>query len=112
MPPELALGYLAEMVRVCRPSGFIVVQIVTKRTGPPGRRGSWYWPPTVAKLAWRAFNRRMAIATVVEMFPIPESTVRNAFADAGADILAAWPDNAAGSSFESLLFVARPRNRV
>jgi ubiquinone/menaquinone biosynthesis C-methylase UbiE len=106
MPQDLAKGYLAEMVRVCRPSSFILVQIVTTRH----QRASWFWPPTLAKLAWRAFNRRMALAPVLEMFPMPESDARRAMVGAGAEIIAVLPDGAAGSSFESRLIVARAKN--
>lgn len=103
MPPELARGYLAEFVRVCRPGGAILVQLVTwKRVS-----GRWYWPPTLLRWIRRRLNHRFAFAPVLAMYALPEREVRLTLESAGGKVVATWPDDAAGQGFESRVFAVQ-----
>lgn len=104
LPDDLAAGYLGEFMRVARPDGLVVVQIVTQK-----RRVVSLWPPTLLKLGWRAVNRRLIFVPVMDMCPLPVARAQAAIAAAGGEILAWWPDTSGGGRFESRILVARAR---
>ncbi|MGH7995877.1 MAG: class I SAM-dependent methyltransferase [Opitutaceae bacterium] len=105
MPPPLARGYLAEMIRVCEPGGLVLVQVMTRR-----RRGGGWWPPSLAKRACRALNGRLALAPVIAMFTVPESEAREIAAGAGGELAAVWSEEPVEGNFESRVLVVRPKS--
>jgi len=98
----LAVDYLAEFMRVARPDGLVVVQVVTRK-----RRVFSLWPPTLLKLLWRTVNHWLVLVPVMDMCPIPVQRVESVVDAAGGKILAWWPDASSGERFESKILIAR-----
>jgi SAM-dependent methyltransferase len=97
MPPSLSAGYIAEFVRVARPTGVAVFQIPSR----PSR--------TAVGLAMRILP-----AVVVErvrkmqMHGTPPDAVNAIVAAAGGEVLEVTPDTSAGPHWESFRYVVRP----
>lgn len=85
VPPALAEGYLAELVRVVRPGGAVVVLVATRPV--PGVRG---WLSTHAPLALLRAGQRLVLRypAPMRMHTTDEATVRRAAARHGGRVVA------------------------
>ena len=109
--PRIAEGYLREFVRVCVPGGIIVTQ-VPSRIGwrirlHPGRllNAAVRNLPAVPK----PVGRRL-LPYSMRLIAVSEKRVRETLEEAGAEVLAAFPDGRTGTdAAPSLLYVARRR---
>ncbi len=102
MPSDLALAYFSEFLRVTRPGGLVLVQLVTHKTP-----GLWYWPPSLLRRLWRSLNSILLWSPHMEMHVFEEAKVHALAAQAGSSVLATWPDSSGGGRFESKVFVIR-----
>jgi SAM-dependent methyltransferase len=105
LPRDLATGYLREMIRVLRPGGAAVVQVVT---GPTASLKGWiarYAPFRV--VAWGQ-QRLLRYPAPMRMTPMPPAVVSAALAGTGARVLDAQPDHSYGGHWKCVrYFLAR-----
>jgi hypothetical protein len=63
----------------------------------------------VATRLRRVFCRIIPIAPLIDVYCLAPEEVRAVLASAGAEVLAQWPDDSCGPSYESFLYLARKR---
>jgi SAM-dependent methyltransferase len=104
MPPQHALSYVREFVRVLAPGGVAVFQIPASYGRPTGLLDDRRLPPRVrnAAVRWRGRIRRRA---VMEMYPIRRRRVEREVEGAGGIVRAVLPDNLAGDLCVSVHYV-------
>lgn len=111
LPPPLIRAYLCDFARICRPGGVLLFQLPSREL--PRRRGNpWsLWPPTVAtrlrRVFRRGFNRLVPINPVIDVHCLDPEEVRTILVSVGARVLAQWPDDSCGPTYESFLYLAR-----
>ncbi|HEX6200041.1 MAG TPA: class I SAM-dependent methyltransferase [Thermoanaerobaculia bacterium] len=105
VPPRLAEGYLAELVRVLRPGGVLVFQLPAGRTGgadgllPRLRRALRRSAPRALHRLWRRVTARGE--PFLDMNAIPRERVVALVEEAGGRVEAAQPDDAPGPGWVS-----------
>ncbi len=85
VPPEPALAYIREFVRIVRPGGTAIFQV---RIGPhirPGSFAAWFY--RVKREYWRRFWQRLRGRIPYEMHFVARAQVEQAVAAAGGRIL-------------------------
>jgi ubiquinone/menaquinone biosynthesis C-methylase UbiE len=104
LAPEYSRRYLAEFMRVCAPHGAVYFQMTGRPVRPPRR--SWY-PPTVAKNAWRRINALLALHPAMEMHSLSRAEVEALIRTAGGEIVWVDESHGAGQDYESCVYLAR-----
>lgn len=104
IPPDYALRYIAEFVRVLASGGVVLFQLPARSS--LARRKLSYYPPTVLKRAWRRIRRILAIDSYMAMHAVPRATVVATLQAAGATPLDVSPSEAAGDEFECYRYIA------
>ena len=97
---------LAEFIRICAPGGAIYFQTTDMRAPIP--RFSWY-PPTLAKRAWRAANNFFVWRAAMEMHSLPRAEVEAIVRASGAEFLRVDERHGTGKGFESCTYLARKK---
>lgn len=85
LPRELAIAYLKEFVRICRPGGCVCVQIVTEISS--SSKKITYYPPTLLKRLLRWIRKKTGIGASMEMNALPLKVVESVISDAGGEII-------------------------
>jgi SAM-dependent methyltransferase len=109
LPPPLIRSYLAEFARICRPGGILLFQLPARELSRKPRNPWSLWPPTVATRLSRVVNRLIPVNPVIDVHCLGPDDVRAVLASAGAEVLAQWPDDSCGPTYESFLYLARKR---
>ncbi len=109
VPPTASHRYLAEMVRVTRPSGLIVVQAPSAWVRPPPRRRLTWWPGTLWNHLRPHLRRWLVLEPVMDMHLLPREAVEATLGAAGADILAVDTLPSAGPDIVSHRYIALRR---
>jgi hypothetical protein len=63
----------------------------------------------VATRLSRVVNRLIPVNPVIDVHCLGPDDVRAVLASAGAEVLAQWPDDSCGPTYESFLYLARKR---
>ena len=106
VPPEAALRYIAEFMRVLAPGGVALFQMPASAPPAPHRRWSFY-PPTVWKNFRRGVRRLLVLDPVMKMHAIPRTTVLATLRAAGGEVLDVVRSDAAGADYESYRYLVR-----
>jgi SAM-dependent methyltransferase len=85
VPPEPALAYIKEFVRIIRPGGTAIFQVRIGRLVRPGTLAAWFY--RVKREYWRRFWQRVRGRIPYEMHFVARSQVEQAVAEAGGRIL-------------------------
>jgi len=109
VPTSLIRLYLGEFARICRPGGVLLFQVPSRELTRKPRNPWSLWPPTVATRLRRVFCRIIPIAPLIDVYCLVPEEVRAVLASAGAEVVAQWPDDSCGPSYESFLYLARKR---
>ena len=94
-PPTLALGYVAEVVRVLSPPGRAAFQMPTAPRWNGGGIAARFLPPAVA----------IRLRSGMEMHGMPTDAVKEAVERAGGVVLARHEDDMAGPRWRSRSYV-------
>jgi SAM-dependent methyltransferase len=107
--PDVILRYVRDFVRVARPDGVIVFQLLSripfKMRIQPRRR--LYHLLRVMGFAPAMLYQRLGL-TPMTVNCVPEAQVIRVIAEAGGEVLKVKPDLSAGPNIESRIYWARP----
>lgn len=106
LEPPLALGYIAEFLRVTKPGGLVVFQIPTERI-----RRRWRYA-IIREFPWavRAVRRlRFGALPALEMHAVPHDAIASVVRRHGGEIRAVEQDQAAGETFTSSIYLVQKR---
>jgi cyclopropane fatty-acyl-phospholipid synthase-like methyltransferase len=104
LPRTLAEGYLAELVRVVRPGGAVVVQTVTRPTASPKGVAAAVLPVRVQAYLQR---RVLGYPAPMLMTPLPARRVARIAREAGAEVVQVTRDQGYGGHWVCRRFVLR-----
>lgn len=96
VPPDAALSYVREFVRLLAPGGIAIFQATSEYVGPRYRRVLRMLPQWLISLPWRWANRT---PYYMEMNEVPRNRVEGIVAEAGGIVLAVEEDRFAGDQW-------------
>lgn len=102
----LAVGYIAEFLRITRPGGLVVFQIPTERI-----RRRWRYA-VIRRFPWavRAIRRlRFGVLPALEMHAVSHEAIARVVRIHGGEIRAVERDQAAGETFTSSIYFVQKR---
>jgi SAM-dependent methyltransferase len=103
LPPAASLGFLPEFARVCRPGGWVLIQLPAEDRRarlPLGRERA-------RRAFWRGVNRWLVGRPAMEIHPVGPERVERALAAGGCRLAAVRPDASAGPEYPGFLYLAR-----
>lgn len=101
LPPGLAHDYLAEFVRVLRPDGVAIVQVLSRPR--PTLKGLLFRFAPFPLVAWGQ-TRVLRYPAPMRMTPMSPKAMQAALAGTGATVVDAVPDRSYGGHWESLRY--------
>lgn len=108
-PVPLIETFIGELCRVCRPGGYVMFQLPARTLHRRARKPwwMWFWPPSLVKRTWRAFNRVAVVRGVMEVNFLEADRVRQLLTEAGMIDVRAYDDLSAGPGYPGFLYLAR-----
>ena len=101
LPRDLAVGYLRELVRLLRPGGAAVVQVVT---GPTRSLKGWVARYAPFRLVAWGQKRLLGYPAPMRMTPMPPELVTATLAGTGARVVDAQPDDSYGGHWKCVRY--------
>lgn len=98
IPPDLSQTYVREFARVAAHGGILLFQVPSARRRPERRRSP------LARVAARVLHHGRV---VLDMYPLPRTTVERILSGSSCEILDVRGDGWAGDEWESFLYLAR-----